>query len=103
MGAGEPAAHPDGREGSWYPELLQECCQQAAQHSPLLSAGEATPGGLAPVLHSPVQKNPWSYWRVGPRATKVMKGLEHFSCEGWERLGLEKRAFVGSSPMYMNI
>lgn len=40
-----------------------------------------------------------------PRATKEMKGLEHFSCEGWERLGLlslEKRGFVGSSPMYMN-
>lgn len=44
--------------------------------------------------------------RVHPRVTKEMKGLEHLSCEGWERLGLlslDRKGFVGSSSMCMNI
>lgn len=64
----------------------EECCEQAEGGDPAhpSSPGEASPGVLCLVLGSPVPEDRELLERVQWRAMKMMRGLEHLSCE--ERL-----------------
>ena len=70
-------------------------CQpiEGCDPSPLLSTGEATLEVLGSALDSSVlERDMDTLERVQQRAIKVMKGLEHVSCEraGTVKLGQEK-------------
>ncbi|KAF4803046.1 hypothetical protein TURU_020133 [Turdus rufiventris] len=65
---------------------FEDHCQQLKEDdpTPLLNPGEASPGGLCPVLGSSGQERHGAAGVGSTEATEMMRGLEHLSYE--ERL-----------------
>ncbi|RMB97766.1 hypothetical protein DUI87_13737 [Hirundo rustica rustica] len=92
----EPAVCPGGQEGQWHLAWIRNgVASRNSDSSPVLSSGEAAPRVLCPVLGPQFRKDMEGLERVQSRATRLVRGLEHKSCEEWLRdLGLfllEKR------------
>jgi len=76
-------------------------CSRLVKPSPLLSAGEAASLVLCPVLSSPAQGRDLGLLeRVQPRTAKMMKGLEHVSCEERLRKLFRQQKPQGGSYIY---
>ena len=78
------AMYARSQESQLHPWLHQEKCDKRVEGgdcAPLLHSGETPPGVLHPALESSVQKDRDLLEWVQRRATKMIRGMEHLSCE----------------------